>query len=110
MYVGIQYNTDMRCPDYKVKKFRSIKSALKWKHEGEFKFAFPAAANENILVHSQNWHRSIREIYELNYGFRLKKSEVTQLWNKRSRGSIYEESWNQCEVTLYTRNGVRYED
>lgn len=75
MFYGIEHNTDLRCLDTKVKKFRSKKSAMDWKSGGGG-LAFPGAATNDIPVSQQNWHHRIRKVYEMPTGWRPPSKKI----------------------------------
>ena len=87
MIYGIEETTDMRYPETKVVKFTSRKRALTWVKQDQG-FAWAGGARNDIPVQQQNWHRRLRDIYEVSErhpskGYFEKKYED---WYKR-RGS-----------------------
>ena len=65
MIYGIEQTTDVRYPETKVVKFTSRKRALAWVAEDQG-FAWSGAARNDIPVSQQNWHRRLRELYEVS--------------------------------------------
>ena len=59
MYYGVEQSTDLRNQRTVIKKFTSIKSLYKWLDQcnNDYTYADPEGA--------RNWHRTIREGYEL---------------------------------------------
>lgn len=59
MIYGVEQSTDLRDRRTKIKKFTSLRSALKWaSSSGGFTHDNPEEA--------RNYHRTFRELYELN--------------------------------------------
>ena len=70
MYWGIEYNTDLRCPQTKVTRLGASRSkALEWGSVNQG-FAFPGSAIGSLPVSRQNWHRRLGEVYETS-SFRM---------------------------------------
>ena len=73
MYYGIFQSTDLRDRRTQIKKFSSLKAALKWKAQGNGQFTYddPDAA--------RNHHHSFKYVYE--YIGRINKKDVIFMYN-----------------------------
>lgn len=86
MIFGIEYNTDHRHPDYRLKTFASESKALQWVKQGG-NFAWPGAADSSLPPSQQNWHRRIRGAYQMPKGWRRPTREAWKklpYWDERS--------------------------
>ena len=81
MIYGIEQTTDLRNRETKVEKFSSMAKAIKWGKRGGA-FAWNGASRSDIDPQTQNWHRRLRSIYQMPYGWRppsrTKLDEVVQ--------------------------------
>lgn len=75
MFYIIEYNTDTRYRDIKIRKFKTLQKAKEFKQNFKASYCFPDAANEELPLVQQNWHRRFAtEILEAPKGFRLKNA------------------------------------
>lgn len=75
MFYIIEYNTDNRDRNVKIKKFKTLQKAKEFKQNFKVSYCFPDVANEGLPLRQQNWHRRFTtEILEAPKGFRLKNA------------------------------------
>lgn len=70
MIVGIEQTTDLRFPETRIVRLRTVKAALIWL-DVSGGYAWPGAADPRLPVQAQNHHRRLREAYEMPKGWRM---------------------------------------
>ena len=110
MIYGIEQTTDSRNPETKVLKFTSRKRAIAWAQDIQG-FAWSGGARNDIPVPQQNWHRRLRDLYEVaernpgtSYFARQCREWYKDCWisNRRMRQVDFEARW-------IVRNGTTIE-
>lgn len=70
MIIGIEQTTDARSPETRVARLRSRAHAEEWaRASGDY--AWSGAADDAVHVCQQNWHRRLRDVYEMPAGWRM---------------------------------------
>ena len=97
MIYGIEETTDSRFPETKVVKFTSRKRAIAWAKTDQG-FAWPGAASEDIPIAQRNWHRRLRDIYEVSErhpskAYFAKKYKDWYEWRGSDRPPNFEARW-----------------
>lgn len=106
-FYGIEENTDMKCPQTKVVRLRSLAAALAFISKPS-EYAFPGAADGSLPGSQQNWHHRLRTAYEMPAGWRISKREVDAMHAHEVRGgSVYRKSRTGCEAHFIVRDGTR---
>ena len=105
MFYGVEQTTDQRCPDTKIKKFTSLKQALKWRSNSGG-YAWPGAARNDIPGPLRNFHHRLREVYEMPRGWRKPSSKQLnkEAWERST--SMYPRSSNEILASIFFRKGI----
>lgn len=104
MIYGFTYSTDMRSPCPRRKTFSTVKQALGWLNAGMLQFSH---ANPE---EARNWHRDLREVYEMPKGWSPRLKRVKLKVAKRisySRGSIYSEGEDEALWNVIREEGTK---
>lgn len=101
MFYGIESTTDSRNPEITIRKFRSEHSLLRWiRGIRNGAFAWSGAADPNLPMGQQNFHRRFRCGYEMPRGFRLTDRDV-----EKAGGSRY--GWSRTKANIISSNAIR---
>jgi len=94
-FYGIEETTDHRHPETKIVKLKSRVAAMKWLRAGTCGFAWPGAANPDLPMDAQNFHRRIRTCYET-------KSAVTlRMAKARNKREPYHHGHNKTDMQMW---------
>lgn len=103
-YIGVEQNTDLKCQRTVIRRFGARrKAALDWEAE-QLGYAFPGAARSDLPGSQQNWHRRLRNVYEMPPGYRLPTKEAERAYHAR-HGSVYQGSVDDNLANLISRDG-----
>lgn len=85
MIYGIESSTDSRSHHCIIKKFSSLKAAKKWANSEENgKYEDAGAANNKLPMTSQNFHKVLRDYYEMPVGWRKpSKKQIEKMKGSR---------------------------
>ena len=113
--LGIEETTDMRYPETKLRRFRSVSAALAWLGQ-DGNYAWSGAASNDLPVCQQNWHRRFRKVYLMPLGWRPDSRQVRETVTQH-RGSSYHvdepwaiarQAWRSCVGQLYANGSVEF--
>lgn len=108
MSYGIESTTDSRYPETKIVKFTSRRAALNWVAKGG-EFAWAGGARKDIPLQQQNWHRRLRDVYEIPSGERPPTPSERRKYVERSRGSSRRVTSADCVAEWVVNIGERLE-
>lgn len=111
MIYGVEQTTDSRYPETVVRKFTSRKAALNWVKDGGG-FAWIGGARSDIPVPQQNWHRRLRDLYEMPPAWRPPSITEQKAYVARYRGSSRRLRMADAIASVVVRDGekIRWEE
>lgn len=107
MIYGIESTTDMRYPETRIQTFTSLKRALAWLAEDQG-FAWSGSARSDISVQQQNWHRRIRECWEV-FNFKTPSQKELNVRAQRISTPTYRRNVNDVLASEIRHQGTRIE-
>jgi hypothetical protein len=106
MIYGIEDTTDLRYPETKIEKFRSVAQALEWASHGGL-FAWPGAASHLIPGPQQNFHHRLRKAYKMPTGWRPPGRREQDAYMERNRDSRYHRTADDFVAECIREHGER---